>query len=66
MFRAFSRGKKLDIKGIEERAKKEEKLELERGDIPAMLIAAFAVFTPYLLFLLGSLIFIYWFFVGRF
>ena len=53
----------LDVKKIEERHKKEEKLPLEKNDLLAMLIAAFIVFLPVLLLLIGIVYGIMWLFI---
>lgn len=52
------------IREIEERARHEESLELEKGDIPAMIIAALMVFIPFLIFFCGALLLLWWFVVG--
>jgi bifunctional DNA-binding transcriptional regulator/antitoxin component of YhaV-PrlF toxin-antitoxin module len=49
----------LNVKKSEE---KEFTEELEKGDIPAMLIAAFLVFTPVILVLIGIVWGLYWLF----
>jgi len=49
----------LDVKKAEESHMKEE---LEKGDVPAMLIAAFLVFTPVILLLIGIVWGLYWLF----
>jgi len=49
-----------DADAIIERAKTEAPLELEKGDLPAMLIAAFLVFAPFVLAFAGVFI-IVWF-----
>ena len=49
----------LDVKKAE---KKEFTEELEKGEIPAMLIAAFLVFTPVILVLIGIVWGLYWLF----
>jgi dihydroxyacid dehydratase/phosphogluconate dehydratase len=46
---------------IIERAKTEAPLELEKGDIPAMMLAAVIVFLPFILVLGGSMVFLWWF-----
>ncbi|MCL2603182.1 MAG: hypothetical protein FWD90_01730 [Defluviitaleaceae bacterium] len=46
---------------IIEKSRTEEPLELEKGDLPAMIIAAFVVFFPFVLVFCGILGFIYWF-----
>ncbi|MDE7321263.1 MAG: hypothetical protein K2N73_00795 [Lachnospiraceae bacterium] len=43
-----------------------EGLELEKADRPAMLIAAFIVFIPALLLVIGFFLLIIWLFFGRF
>lgn len=53
----------LDVKKIEERHKKEEKLPLEKNDLLAMLIAALIVFLPVLLLLIGIVYGIMWLFL---
>jgi len=50
-----------EIDAIMEKTKTEEPLELEKGDKPAMLLAALIVFLPFLLAIIGPLIFVYWF-----
>ncbi|MCL2203713.1 MAG: hypothetical protein FWB88_07220 [Defluviitaleaceae bacterium] len=51
-----------EAKAIIERAKTEEPLELEKGDLPAMILAAFIVFLPFLLVFIGSLGLVFWLF----
>jgi hypothetical protein len=51
-----------EMDAIIERSKTEEPLELEKGDITAMLIAGFVVFMPVVLAIGGTLAFLYWFF----
>ena len=51
-----------DADEIIERAKTEEPLELEKGDIPAMILAALMVFLPFVLALGGAMILL-WFFI---
>jgi len=46
---------------IIERSKTEEPLELEKGDIKAMILAAFIVFLPFVLAFSGALGLLYWF-----
>jgi len=41
---------------IIERSKTEEPLELEKGDIPAMILAALIVFLPFVLAISGVMI----------
>jgi hypothetical protein len=52
----------LDVKGAEERHRREEKVELEKGDFLAMLISAFLVFTPVILLLIGIVYGLAWLF----
>ena len=58
--------RKIDVKAIEQRVKSEDSLDLEKGDLPAIFIAAFAVFMPFVLGLSGVLVLMYWILVGRF
>jgi len=46
---------------IMEKAKTEAPLELEKGDIKAMIIAATIVFMPFILVFCGVLYLLYWF-----
>jgi uncharacterized membrane protein len=50
-----------EAKAIMERAKTEAPLELEKGDLTAMILAAFVVFMPVVLLFCGALYFAYWF-----
>jgi len=50
-----------EMNAILEKAKTEPPLELEKGDLKAMIIAAFIVFFPFILVFAGTLIFLYWF-----
>ncbi len=43
-----------------------EGVELEKTDRPAMLIAAFLVFIPALLLVIGFFLLVIWLFFGRF
>ncbi|MFA5569902.1 MAG: hypothetical protein WC990_00465 [Sphaerochaetaceae bacterium] len=53
----------LDVDEIEKKEKDSiKKEELEKGDILAMIISAFIVFTPVILLLIGIVWFLYWFF----
>ena len=45
---------------IIERSKTEEPLELEKGDLLAIILAAFKVFLPFVLGMGGSLMLIWW------
>lgn len=51
-----------DADAILERAKTEAPLDLEKGDIPAMFIAAVRVFLPFVLAICGTLLLV-WFFI---
>jgi len=51
-----------DADEIIERAKTEEPLELEKGDIPAMILAALVVFLPFVL-ALGGVMILLWYFI---
>jgi len=46
---------------ILERAKTEEPLELEKGDLLAMILAALKVFVPIIVIFSGALILLWWF-----
>jgi len=46
---------------IIERAKTEAPLELEKGDLKAMMLAAFIVFVPFLLAFVGAFVLLYLF-----
>ena len=64
----FSRYKrnKVDADKILAKTKEEPPLELEKGDLKAIFIAAMLVLFPILLAFIGALLFIFWLFVGRF
>jgi len=49
---------------IIEKAKTEEPLELEKGDLKAIILAAIIVFVPFILLFSGVLVFAWWFFVN--
>jgi len=49
-----------EAKAIMEKAKTEAPLELEKGDLKAMLLAAIVVFLPFVLLLSGALGFLWW------
>ncbi len=58
----FSRRRRLiDPKAIEEKAEGVRD-EMEKGDLLAMLISAFIVFTPVILILIGIVWGLYWLF----
>jgi hypothetical protein len=46
---------------IIEKSRTEEPLQLEKGDIKAMILAAFIVFLPVILAVSGALGLLYWF-----
>ncbi|MCL2286129.1 MAG: hypothetical protein FWC32_07150 [Firmicutes bacterium] len=64
----FSRYKreKLDVNSVIEKTKQEPELELEKGDLMAIIIAAVIVILPVLLSFIGGVLLIYWLFIGRF
>lgn len=45
----------------EEARKRMDEMDLEKGDVPAMILAAFITFGPILLALIGILLFVSWF-----
>ena len=49
-----------EANAIIERSKTEEPLNLEKGDLLAMVLAAIKVFLPFVLAIGGSLIFLWW------
>jgi hypothetical protein len=53
----------LDVKAIEKRYESEEREPLEKHDLLAMVIAAFIVFVPVLLLLLGIVYLLLWLFI---
>jgi len=66
MFFGGFKKKKLDVAEIEKKVKYEDKLDLEKGDLPAMFMAAVMVFSPFILGLSGVFFLMYWLLVGRF
>jgi len=46
---------------IIEKSKTEQPLELEKGDVKAIILAGVVVFVPFLMIVAGSLGFLYWF-----
>ena len=62
----YGERKKLNVEEIEARVKDEPKLELEKGDLKAIVIAAFITLGPFLLFLIGVPFLVFWLFFGRF
>ena len=48
---------------IIERSKTEPPLELEKGDLKAIFLAAIIVFVPFLLVFFGALVFLFWLFL---
>jgi len=57
---------KIDADGIIERTKNEPELELEKGDLKAIIIAAMVVMLPALVVFVSVVLFVYWLFIGRF
>lgn len=56
----------VNVEKSEEKFRKEiETVELEKLDMPAMIIAAFSVFLPAILLILGVFVFIIWLFFLR-
>jgi len=51
---------KEEANSIIERSKTEEPLELEKGDLLAMILAALGVFMPFILGISGSLLLLWW------
>jgi len=45
---------------ILERAKTEEPLDLEKGDMMAIILAALKVFVPFILLFAGAILFVWW------
>ena len=58
--------KLYNLEEREKKAKSEDPLELEKGDMLAIIIAAIVTFIPVVLFLAAVLLGIWWLFVGRF
>lgn len=57
----------LDVEKSESEFEEQmEGVELEKTDRPAMLIAAFLVFIPALLLVIGFFLLVIWLFFGRF
>ena len=52
---------KEQANAIIERSKKEDPLDLEKGDLPAIILAAFAVFGPFVLGFGGVMFLMYLF-----
>ena len=52
---------RAEADAIIERSKTEEPLDLEKGDLKAMILAAFIVFLPFVLGISGAFAFLYWF-----
>jgi len=65
MFSRFKRDK-VDVNRVLEKTKQEPELELEKGDLTAIIIAACIVILPVLLSFVGVVLLVYWFFIGRF
>ena len=51
---------KEEANAIIERSKTEEPLDLEKGDLLAMILAALSVFLPFVLAIGGSLLLLWW------
>jgi len=51
-----------EANAIMEKAKTEEPLELEKGDLKAMILAAFIVFMPFVLLIGGGIGLLWWVF----
>jgi len=49
-----------------QRVKQEKPLDLEKGDLPAIFLAAAITFLPMIALLVGIVLLVYWLFVGRF
>ena len=49
-----------DADAIIEKAKTEAPLDLEKGDIPAMILAALIVFLPFILAISGVMYLLWW------
>jgi len=64
-FSGFGR-RKAKTKEIEKRVKDEKPLELEKGDLKAIIIAAFITMLPMLGIVIAALLIVYWLFIGRF
>ena len=63
----FWRGRGLkNPKETMDRVKDEPPLELEKGDVWAIILAAIITFLPVLIIFIGWVLLIYWLFVGRF
>lgn len=57
----------LDVEKAEKEFEEHmEEIELEKADRPAMLIAAFIVFIPALLLVVGFFLLVIWLFFGRY
>jgi hypothetical protein len=55
------RMRREEADAIIERARTEEPLDLEKGDLKAIILAAFIVFVPFVLLIAGSWAFLWWF-----
>jgi len=64
-FSGFGR-RKAKAEEIEKRVKNEKPLDLEKGDLKAIIIAAFITMLPILLGLIAVVLIIYWLLIGRF
>ena len=55
MFLRKNQKRSLDVDAVLKQARDEDSLELEKGDMKAMILAAFAVFMPFALLFVGGL-----------
>ena len=62
MYKKRKRMTREESKAILERAKSEEPLELEKGDLPAIILAALMVFLPFILIFSGAVLLVMWLF----
>jgi len=62
----WSGRKKLNVEKILEQTKEEPELELEKGDVKAIIIAAIITILPVLLVFIAGVLLVYWLFIGRF
>ena len=62
----FRKRNKIKVTETLERVKNEDRLELEKGDLKAIMIAALIVFGPVVLIFCGGMFLLYWAFVARF
>ena len=57
---------RINYKETAERVKKEKPLALEKGDLTAIMIAAFLVIGTMMAVFTGTILLVYWLFIGRF